>query len=204
MVKRGSTLGRQKIAIEKISRKTHLQVTFSKRRAGLFKKASELCTLCGVEIAILVFSPANKVFSFGHPEVDLILDRFHARHPLPNSGSRHLIEAHRNANVRELNSQLTHILNQLEDEKKKGELLDQIKKTSQSMCWWESPIDKLGSQELEELRYALEELKKNVAKQVNKLLFDSSQFFGGNNGIGSHVLDYENKTNVGYYPQGIF
>ncbi|KAK6791477.1 hypothetical protein RDI58_010558 [Solanum bulbocastanum] len=34
----------------------NLGVTFSKRRAGLFRKACELCTLCGAEIAIVIFS----------------------------------------------------------------------------------------------------------------------------------------------------
>lgn len=44
--------GRQKIDMVKIENKTNLQVTFSKRRAGLFKKASELIsTLCGAESA---------------------------------------------------------------------------------------------------------------------------------------------------------
>ncbi|KAK9286442.1 hypothetical protein L1049_014839 [Liquidambar formosana] len=70
------SMGRQKIEITKIKIKNHLQVTFSKRRSGLFKKASELCTLCGVEIGIIVFSPAGKAFSFGHPNVESIVDRF--------------------------------------------------------------------------------------------------------------------------------
>ncbi|KAJ9185604.1 hypothetical protein P3X46_005216 [Hevea brasiliensis] len=195
MVKRCS-LGRQKIAMEKISKKSHLQVTFSKRRAGLFKKASELCTLCGVEIAIIVFSPANKAFSFGHPEVESILERFLARNPPPTSGAHQIIEAHRNANVRELNAQLTHILNQLEQERKQAEEFKQITKSSQSHCWWEAPVHDLGLHELETLRDALEELKKSVTKQANKILVEpknSSPFLAAN-GIG-HVSDYESKVN---------
>ncbi|KAK6151472.1 hypothetical protein DH2020_014107 [Rehmannia glutinosa] len=42
-------------------------VTFSKRRAGLFKKARELSVLCGAEIAIVVLSRKEKVFTSGHP-----------------------------------------------------------------------------------------------------------------------------------------
>ncbi|CAA0806760.1 Agamous-like MADS-box protein AGL62 [Striga hermonthica] len=162
-------MGRQKIKIEKIEVKNHLQVTFSKRRSGLFKKASELCTLCGVEIAIIVFSPAGKVFSFGHPNVESIVDRFLARGPAhgpsPVPGPFHLVEAHRNASVRELNMQLGQILNELEAERKRGEELDGMRKTGQSHYWWEGPIDKLGLDELEQLRDAMEELKRNVAGQ---------------------------------------
>ncbi|KAH0717416.1 hypothetical protein KY285_013447 [Solanum tuberosum] len=61
--------GRQKIAIEKIANKNSLQVTFSKRRAGLFKKASELSALSGAQVAVIVESPAGKLFSFGNPSV---------------------------------------------------------------------------------------------------------------------------------------
>lgn len=84
------SMGHQKIKITKIDIKNHLQVTFSKRRSRLFKKASELCTLCAIEIAIIVFSPAGKVFSFGHPNVDSIIDQFLTRNPPPNTTTRHL------------------------------------------------------------------------------------------------------------------
>ncbi|KAL0305517.1 UNVERIFIED_CONTAM: Agamous-like MADS-box protein [Sesamum radiatum] len=70
------TLGRRKIEIKKIEKKTSLQVTFTKRRMGLFRKASELSVLCGAEIAILVKSPAERIFAFGHPSVETLIDRF--------------------------------------------------------------------------------------------------------------------------------
>ncbi|PHT65095.1 Agamous-like MADS-box protein AGL62 [Capsicum annuum] len=139
MAKKPSSMGRQKIKIAKIEFKNHLQVTFSKRRSGLFKKASELCTLCGVEIAIIVFSPARKVFSFGHPNVESLIDRFLSRNNTNNNpiadNSLQLVEDHRNANVCGLNLQLTQILGEVEIEKKRGESLDQMRKTSQSQCW---------------------------------------------------------------------
>ncbi|XP_055805518.1 agamous-like MADS-box protein AGL23 [Solanum dulcamara] len=67
--------GRQKIPIEKIANKSSLQVTFSKRRAGLFKKASELSALCGAQVAVIVESPGGKLFSFGNPSVDFVINR---------------------------------------------------------------------------------------------------------------------------------
>lgn len=68
--------GRQKIPIEKIANKNSLQVTFSKRRAGLFKKASELSALSGAQVAVIVESPAGKLFSLGNPSVDSVIHRF--------------------------------------------------------------------------------------------------------------------------------
>lgn len=62
--------------MKKMINESNLQVTFSKRRYGLFKKASELCTLSGAKILMIVFSPGGKVFSFGHPNVKDLICRF--------------------------------------------------------------------------------------------------------------------------------
>lgn len=192
------SIGRQKIKIAKIERKNHLQVTFSKRRSGLFKKASELCTLCGVEIAIIVFSPAGKVFSFGHPNVEGIIDRFLSRNPPPsNSSTIHLVEAHRSVTVCELNFHLTQIFNELEVERKRGEALDDLRIASQTQFWWESPVEKLGFEELQQLKDCMEVLKKNVNNQANSILVENANsnlpLFGSN---GNRAFDqYETKPN---------
>ncbi|KAK8508521.1 hypothetical protein V6N11_049266 [Hibiscus sabdariffa] len=55
---------RQKIEIKRIVNTAARQVTFSKRRRGLFKKAHELSTLCDAEIALLVFSATGKLFEY--------------------------------------------------------------------------------------------------------------------------------------------
>ncbi|XP_042009273.1 agamous-like MADS-box protein AGL62 [Salvia splendens] len=192
------SMGRQKIKIEKILVKNHLQVTFSKRRSGLFKKASELCTLCGVEIGIIVFSPAGKVFSFGHPNVESIIDRYlTTRPPLPAPHDPfHLLEAQRNAAVRELNLQLGHMLSEVESERKRGESLDAMRKANQSHYWWESPIGKLGLEELEQVKEAMQELKKNVNREAAKLavyaagrggVFEQYETKPSHGGVGSSI-----------------
>jgi len=53
---------------------SNLQVTFSYRKSGLFKKASELCTFYNVEIAIIVFSLGEIVFSYDHPNIKVLLE----------------------------------------------------------------------------------------------------------------------------------
>ncbi|XP_062224648.1 agamous-like MADS-box protein AGL29 [Phragmites australis] len=74
--KRKKTLGRQKIEIKPIKCTEARHVCFSKRRTGLFKKATELSVLFGAHVAIVVFSPAGKPFSYGHPSVDAVVERF--------------------------------------------------------------------------------------------------------------------------------
>lgn len=197
-----TSLGRQKIPIEKIPKKSHLQVTFSKRRSGLFKKASELCTLCGVEIAIVVFSPADKAFSFGHPEVESIVDRYLTRNPPQESGAHQLVEAHRNANVRDLNIQLTQLLNHLEIEKKQGEEIEHMRKARQRQFWWESPIDELGLNELVQLKGSIEELKKNIGKFANKCMMEQSNASSSNMGASGFVRydSLDNKFGINIAP----
>ncbi|CAA7403795.1 unnamed protein product [Spirodela intermedia] len=73
--KRGGK-GRRRIEIKRIESREARQVTFSKRRAGLFKKAAELCVLCGVQAAAVAFSPGGRPYVFGDPSVDGIMDRF--------------------------------------------------------------------------------------------------------------------------------
>jgi hypothetical protein len=55
---------RRKIQIQKIDSITARQVTFSKRRRGLFKKALELSTLCDAEIALIVFSSTGRLYDY--------------------------------------------------------------------------------------------------------------------------------------------
>ncbi|XP_028767249.1 agamous-like MADS-box protein AGL62 [Neltuma alba] len=180
--------GRQKIEIKKMENESNLQVTFSKRRAGLFKKASELCTLCGVEVALIVFSPGDKAFSFGHPSVDAVLDRFlnGGVPPQPPSASMQMMEAHRSAAVQELNDQLTRLMEELEVEKKHGEELNRKLKEMETKFWYAQPINSLTMDQLGSYKARLEEMKKtmwgradramlHVASNANK----PSQFYVG-------------------------
>lgn len=59
-------MAREKIKIKKIDNVTARQVTFSKRRRGLFKKASELSVLCDAEVGLIVFSATGKLFEYSN------------------------------------------------------------------------------------------------------------------------------------------
>lgn len=63
---------RRKIQIKKIDDTIARQVTFSKRRRGLFKKAYELSTLCDAEIALMVFSASGKLFEYSNSRGQVI------------------------------------------------------------------------------------------------------------------------------------
>ncbi|CAH8328894.1 unnamed protein product [Eruca vesicaria subsp. sativa] len=165
--------GRQKIEMTKMKNENNLQVTFSKRRSGLFKKSSELCTLCGAEIVIIVFSPGKKVYSFGHPNVNHVIDRFlniNPPHPHQHNDMQ-LNEAHRNAVVRDHNNHLTQVTEEFEVEKKKNDDLKKKKKDSKMpRNWWEEPIEKFNLSQLTEFKSGLEKLRKMVTAEASKYL----------------------------------
>ncbi|KAK1436498.1 hypothetical protein QVD17_02278 [Tagetes erecta] len=57
-------MGRGRVEVKRIENKINRQVTFSKRRNGLFKKAYELSVLCDAEVALIIFSNAGKLYDF--------------------------------------------------------------------------------------------------------------------------------------------
>ncbi|OQU93352.1 MADS-box transcription factor 50 [Sorghum bicolor] len=67
---------RGKTQMKRIENATSRQVTFSKRRNGLLKKAFELSVLCDAEVALVVFSPRGKLFEFASGSVQKTIERY--------------------------------------------------------------------------------------------------------------------------------
>lgn len=63
--------------LKRIENKISRQVTFSKRRSGLLKKAHEISVLCDVEVALIVFSTKGKLFEYStESSMEAILERY--------------------------------------------------------------------------------------------------------------------------------
>ncbi|XP_004293712.1 PREDICTED: MADS-box transcription factor 6-like [Fragaria vesca subsp. vesca] len=70
-------MGRGKVVMKRIENKINRQVTFTKRRLGLFKKAQELSVLCDAQVALIVSSSRGKLFDFASTnDVNEILNRY--------------------------------------------------------------------------------------------------------------------------------
>nr|ABG90943.1 PI2 [Streptochaeta angustifolia] len=71
-------MGRGKIEIKRIENSTNRQVTFSKRRNGILKKAREISVLCDAQVGVVVFSSAGKLYDYCSPKTTLskILERY--------------------------------------------------------------------------------------------------------------------------------
>ncbi|XP_061352952.1 agamous-like MADS-box protein AGL29 [Gastrolobium bilobum] len=166
-------MGRRKIEITMVKDTNTRQVTFSKRRTGLFKKANELSILCGAEVAIVVFSPGNKPYSFGHPSVDAIAAKFLQQEPKSN-------DAQENPLPKLLNQQLAEVMDMVREDEKKGEVfneaLNQYKVAQHS--------------QLEDLHSSLVEFKYDVNKRLSEIEASESMLLLGQQpveGIKNHV-----------------
>nr|ALU85241.1 myocyte enhancer factor 2ca variant 4 [Danio rerio] len=69
-------MGRKKIQIARIMDERNRQVTFTKRKFGLMKKAYELSVLCDCEIALIIFNSTNKLFQYASTDMDKVLLRY--------------------------------------------------------------------------------------------------------------------------------
>nr|XP_025610426.1 MADS-box protein AGL24 isoform X2 [Arachis hypogaea] len=114
---------RQKIKIKKIDNITARQVTFSKRRRGIFKKAQELSVLCDAEVALIIFSATGRLFEYASSSMKDITARY-AQHTHEISRSERPLELQlENVNNDELRKEVadkTHQLRQMKGEDFQG------------------------------------------------------------------------------------
>ncbi|KAI8977288.1 hypothetical protein BDF20DRAFT_821027 [Mycotypha africana] len=73
--KPGKRSGRRKIKIEYIEDKSRRHITFSKRKAGIMKKAYELSTLTGTQVLLLVVSETGLVYTFTTPKLQPLVTK---------------------------------------------------------------------------------------------------------------------------------
>lgn len=62
--------------MRRIENATSRQVTFSKRRNGLLKKAFELSVLCDAEVGLVIFSPRGKLYEFASSSIQEVTERY--------------------------------------------------------------------------------------------------------------------------------
>ncbi|PIA65000.1 hypothetical protein AQUCO_00100458v1 [Aquilegia coerulea] len=175
------TAGRKKIAIEKIMVPKSLHVTFSKRSNGIFKKATELATLCGAHPFVLIFSPGGNPHLFVHPSVKTIVNRF-----LTNGGQ---VENQNVADYDDYKSAcidgLAHRYNELKDqveaaEKKRDEKKnDNVKSPQYSLIT--SKFGKLDYSKIGNLNNIFEQAKHNAENQFPMFFKPLSSIYIANN-----------------------
>ena len=178
MARRRTSKGRQRIEIRRIENQEARQVCFSKRRAGLFKKASDLAIMCGVDVAAVVFSPSlTRVFSFGHPSVKAVMERF-APTGLGAVAAGGGGAGKDNRQLAELNRQYAELREQLDAEKARKEkaeaaMAKERAADSPVAAWLDADVRDMGEEELMAFAAALAEVQAAVAARANQVLQDA-------------------------------
>lgn len=167
--KRPGGTGRKKIDIKKIENEDNLMVTFSKRRNGLFKKASELCLLSGSQIAIIVFSPRGRTYLYGHPSAVSVLNLFLGTRSNPAHHSQNVHNAGSLFHKQTNNNLCPVVKGQNKPPREEEEVA-----TTNGDCvfWWDAlDIGRMDLHQLQRFKHALQELRTKVAEKMkNKVV----------------------------------
>ncbi|XP_047309849.1 agamous-like MADS-box protein AGL62 [Impatiens glandulifera] len=158
---RKSSRGRQKISIKWIENGDKCSVSFSKRKSGVLKKVSELSTMCGIDMALILFFESDKAFSYGNPTLNAILNCFLGvdSQIVFDSASLKIIEEQHISIIQEMEGK------RMNDEEMLKLELQRRKTLSLEMInhalgkWWEYPIEKMSLLQIQIRNASMEDLK---------------------------------------------
>ncbi|KAB2073330.1 hypothetical protein ES319_A07G075100v1 [Gossypium barbadense] len=150
-------MGRGRVQLKRIENKINRQVTFSKRRSGLLKKAHEISVLCDAEVALIVFSTKGKLFEYSS---DSCMERILERYERYSYSERQLA-----ANENERTGSWT-----LEHAKLKARM--EVLQRNQRHYMGED-LENLSLRELQNLEHQLDSALKHILSRKNQLMFES-------------------------------
>ncbi|CAK8578165.1 unnamed protein product [Lathyrus sativus] len=153
-------MGRKKIEMKLVKNKDARNAAFSKRRQGLYKKASELSVLCGARVGLLGFSPGGNPFAFGSPSFQVVIDEYF------HEGD---VEPFENEEIDNLNQELKALKKEIKMEEKKIEKIDQCKVHI-------VPVD-LSLKELQKVKASLNEIQGEIEAASSLLLLAKKPLF---------------------------
>ncbi|KAL8256651.1 hypothetical protein R6Q59_031718 [Mikania micrantha] len=127
-------MAREKIKIKRIENTSARQVTFSKRRRGLLKKAEELAVLCDADVALIIFSTTGKMFQYATSTMQEVLGKYkrdHSDNKVDGPSSIDMLlqlqESENTRMVKELVDK-NHELSQLHGEELQGLTLEELQR----------------------------------------------------------------------------
>lgn len=151
---------RGKVEMKRIENATSRQVTFSKRRNGVIKKAYELSVLCDAEVAVIIFSPKGRLYEFSSSSMEKTIERYreYAKDRMKNN-STFEVEQH----MKQLKEETANIAKKIEFlEISKRKLLGQ-------------GIGSCSMNELQEIDNQLERSLKKIRTRKSQLFKDEIQ-----------------------------
>nr|AXR70623.1 MADS-box 1 [Momordica dioica] len=150
-------MGRGRVQLKRIENKIIRQVTFSKRRAGLLKKAHEISVLCDAEVALVVFSTKGKLFEYS---TDSCMEKILERYERYSYAERQIA-----ANDSQPNGNWT-----LEHAKLKARI-EVLQKNHRHFMG--EDLDSLSLKELQNIEQQLDTALKHIRARKNQLMYES-------------------------------
>lgn len=143
--------------LKRIENKINRQVTFSKRRSGLLKKAQEISVLCDADVALIIFSTKGKLFEYSSdPCMEKILERYERCSYM----ERQLVTSDQSPNENWV----------LEHAKLKARM--EVLQRNQRNFMGED-LDGLGLKELQSLEQQLDSALKQIRSRKNQVMYES-------------------------------
>ncbi|XP_009137455.1 MADS-box protein AGL24 isoform X2 [Brassica rapa] len=163
-------MAREKRRIKKIDNITARQVTFSKRRRGIFKKADELSVLCDADVALIIFSATGKLFEFSSSRMKDILGRYnlHASNINKVMGQPSPYNQVENCNLSRLSQEVedkTKQLRKLRGEDLEGLNLEELQRLEKML---ESGLSRVSEKKGEFLMSQISSLEKRGSELVDE------------------------------------
>ncbi|XP_047051960.1 agamous-like MADS-box protein AGL23 [Lolium rigidum] len=155
------TKGRQRRELRRVEDKEARQVTFSKRKAGLWKKASELALLCHARVAVVVVSEAGRAFAFGSPSADAVLGGCDGDTDAPADWEA------MEALCRETRERAVEVDKEAERMSAAGNKVLELQRQTGKRFWFEVDTAALGEEELPVFVRALRRLRDNVGRRAD-------------------------------------
>lgn len=154
-------MGRGKVQLKRIENKINRQVTFSKRRAGLLKKANEISVLCDADVGVIIFSTKGKLFQYAS---DSRMERILARYERCSYAES---LANPTANPTDQESAGSWSL-EYAKLKARIEFLEKSKRH-----YMGEDIDSLSLKELQNLEHQIDSSMKHIRSRKNQLMLES-------------------------------
>lgn len=176
-------MAREKIQIKKIDNATARQVTFSKRRRGLFKKAEELAVLCDADVALIIFSSTGKLFEYSSSSMKDILERHNlhsknlAKLEQP-SLELQLVENSNNSLLSKEVAEKSHKLRQMRGEDLQGLTVEDLQQLERSL---EAGLSRV-----------IEKKGEKIMKEINHLQQKGIQLMDENEKLRQQVMEISN------------
>uniref|UniRef100_A0A7N0TU77 MADS-box domain-containing protein n=1 Tax=Kalanchoe fedtschenkoi TaxID=63787 RepID=A0A7N0TU77_KALFE len=171
------TKGRQKTQMRLVQREEDRLITFSKRKAGINKKATELCVMCDAEVAFILFSPKGNAFAYGHPDVRSVMNKFLGREEqYPVSGDPRVIQI-MDEHRRGKHDELVDIHNMLQSQVNQlAQLKEAVKQMSESRGdqkgWWDAKVaDMKTPEEVKEMHNNIVGFQEALCRHMEMLQF---------------------------------